>query len=97
MRPGKILAAISGSNPNGFRASVPFSTFVSSRRTHFYERRKQRDTSKFTSACGFAFDVPKKYPRHILIGTSNAPHCETVIDRVTCDEPDPPRRHWWQQ
>ena len=27
-------------------ALVPFPTFVSSRRTHFYERRKQRDTSK---------------------------------------------------
>src|SRR6187200_2381526 len=28
------------------RASVPFPTFVSSRSTRFYERRKQRDTSK---------------------------------------------------
>ena len=27
-------------------ASVPFPTFVSSRRTHFYERRRQRDTSE---------------------------------------------------
>ena len=29
-----------------FAASVPFPTFASSRSTHFYERRKQRDTSK---------------------------------------------------
>jgi transposase len=31
---------------SGNRFSVPFPTFVSSRSTRFYERRKQRDTSK---------------------------------------------------
>src|SRR4029078_6563676 len=31
-------------------------------------------TSMPTFACGFAFDVPVKYPRHIQIRTSNETH-----------------------
>jgi len=40
-------------------------------------------TSMPTFACGFAFDVPVKYPRHIQIGTSNAPH-EIAAQQCYC-------------